>query len=233
VCDDAPDEPRYRLELALLLRRSGADEAARSLLSALADDPALSSTVRGEALVELAAAAVDGDRPAAAALLDRAAALPLDDDARRQVEARRFALAHAGPAGPALRDYFFAHPRLTGPDPVVLAVRAARATAAEPTLGLGYYLLGFVGQDRGAPADAAHALRTALALGLPHPLLTRACAGQLAAAAFLAGDHDGVRAAAAVLGAADQPEVVRLEARDWLERLEFAETGRLGPPTSR
>ncbi len=228
ICSDAPDEPRYQLALARLLLRSGASSAAKPVLDRLADAPEVSSTLRAEALGDLAELAVHADdRTGAAALLDRATALPLDDDTRRSLMARRFALDHPGPAGDALREYFWANDRITGWDPVLLATRAALTMSAEPELGLGYYLLGFTSRGRGAPADTAHLLATALRLGLPDPLLTRECASQLAAAAFLAGDYDTVRTAAAVLTAADQPELVRLDGADWLERVTFAETGRL------
>jgi len=132
-------------------------------------------------------------------------------------------------AGPALRAYFWRVDRITGYDAVVLAARAAEALAAEPDLGMGYYLLGRSVRSRGAPEDASSLLGAALDRGLPHPLLTRECARQLAEAAYLAGDADAVLRAANILTAPEQPLSTRLYGRDWIERLHWKRTGELLP----
>ncbi|HKE17112.1 MAG TPA: hypothetical protein VKB80_19695 [Kofleriaceae bacterium] len=239
LCDDVPDEPRHRLALAELLFRGQALAESSAIYRALADETADSSTtVRAEALLSLAKlAAARDDRKGAAAALERAAALPVDDDQARQVAGRRLANDHTGPAGPALRRYFWPPDPNAPLDPVVQLGRAATAAMAEPDLALAQYLVGRNLDGRGAPAEAARALRRALDLGLPHPLLVRECAELLAAEAYAGGDLAAVEHAAAILTADGQPEVTRLLGFDWLERVYWKRHRRvpdrpLGPPTT-
>ena len=229
VCGDAPHEPRYRMELARLLTRAGDVDDAAEIYTALAGNAKeMSSTIRAQALLELATAAVRrGEHGEAESILRRAAELPLDDDTRRNVAARMFSVRHGGAAGPALRAYFWGDDPVGGHDAVAMAGRAAEAIAREPHNGLGYYLLGRNLRGRGAPREAANMLSTALDLELPHALLVREAARMLAAAAYLAGDDPLVRRAAKILMAADQPEVIRLEGADWLERIYWRANGEL------
>lgn len=231
ICSDVPDEPTYLMDLGALMVRAGHLDQARALYQGLADDQAgVSSTVRAQALLALAAlAAHAGDRARQTSLLDDAAALPTGDDLARNVGAQQFAARHDGPAGPALRSYFW-QPRLDQPaDPMVELGRAAAAALAEPDLALAHYLIGRNLSGRGAPAEAARSLRRALDLGLGDPLLTRECAGLLAAAAYQAGDLATVEHAAHILTATTQPRVTQLLGYDWLERARWKRTGHLPP----
>jgi hypothetical protein len=239
LCEDVPDEPRHQIELAeLLFRRDELNESA-SIYRALADDAAgTSTTIRAEALLALArlAASVD-DSAAVTANLEKAAQLPVDDDQARQVAARLIASNHTGPAGTALRAYFWPADPNAPVDHVVQLGRAATAVIAEPDLALAHYLVGRNLSGRGAPAESARALRRALDLGLEHPLLVRECAERLAAEAYASGDLESVERAAAILTADDQPDVTRLLGFDWLERVQWKRTGALpprplGPPTT-
>ena len=239
LCDDVPDEPRHRIELAeLLFRRDELDESA-AIYRAIADDAAgMSTTIRAEALLSLArlAASVD-DSPAVAVNLERAAQLQIDDDQARQVAAQLIASNHTGPAGPALRAYFWPADPNAPVDQVVQLGRAATAAIAEPDLALGHYLVGRNLRGRGASAESARALRRAMDLGLEHPLLVRECAELLAAEAYASGDLKSVERAAAILTADDQPDVTRLFGFDWLERVQWKRSGKLperplGPPTT-
>ena len=239
LCDDVPDEPRHQLELAELLFRSDEVDEASAIYRAIADDAAgMSTTLRVEALLALArlAQAVD-DSAAATAALERAAQLPTDDDQARQVAARRLVAGHTGAATVALRSYFWPPDPNAPLDPVVQMGRAAAAAMAEPQMALAHYLVGRNLSARGAPVEAARALRRALDLGLEHPLLVRECAGLLAGEAYAAGDLESVEHAAAILTAADQPDVTRFFGFDWLERVAWKRSGKLparplGPPAT-
>jgi hypothetical protein len=151
VCHDAPEEPTYRYELAqvLALGEPSQREEALALLRALSTDPAATSSLRGDALAALAAHAVRaGDLEHGHALTAAALGLPLDDNDRRAQSIKALALTHGGPAGPALRDYFFPLPDGDG----ALAA-AARAVALEPSLAIARYLLGLqlAAYDQHAP----------------------------------------------------------------------------------
>ncbi len=231
VCSHDRGEPRHRLELARLLRRRGAVDEAELIFSEIsANATSISSTLRAEALMQLASIAVERhDLDEAARVLEQAAGLPLDEDTERNVRARLFAVRHTGAAGAALRSFFWDVDQITGFDAVVLAARASEAIAAEPDLGMGYYLLGRVLRSRGAPADATRLLESALETGLPHPLLTRECARLLAASAYLADDPAALLRAVAVLTEPEQPLSTRLRGQDWRERIYWKRTGSLPP----
>jgi tetratricopeptide (TPR) repeat protein len=228
VCRQAPQEPRYRLELARYLVAGGESAQAAETYRALVEDAEhISSTLRAESLLALAAiAARAGDWTEVVRLLDRAIELPIDEDLLRNAVAQRHAAIHAGPAGPALRAYFWGEDVRLGIDPLVLMGHAALAVWAEPTLGMGHYLLGRNLAGRGVPVEAAAALARALDLGL-HPLVAREAARELAGAAYLAGEWALVERAAAILTAPGQPEVTRLFGADWRERVRWKRTGAL------
>lgn len=228
VCRQAPQEPRYRLELARYLVAGGQSEQASEVyLELVADAEHISSTLRAESLLQLAGiAARAGDWTEVVRLLDRAIELPIDEDLLRNAVAQRHAAIHAGPAGPSLRAYFWAEDVRLGIDPLVLLGHAALAVWAEPTLGMGHYLLGRNLTGRGVPEHAAAALARAIDLGL-HPLVAREAARELAGAAYLAGAWALVERAAAILTAPGQPEVTRLFGADWRERVHWKRAGAL------
>jgi hypothetical protein len=222
VCKDAPEEPRHSLQLASYLVFGTAAEKTEAITiwSKLADDDELTSSLRAEALTRLA----QFDHQHTAELVAKAAALPVDPGMRRTLDAMTFALEHEGPAGPALREYFFA-----SPDVLDNAAWAYLATLAEPDLGLAHYLLGLNLALGETPdyARAAEELDASLAHGLPSVDFVRNAARKLAIAAYRAGDPARVRDAIAALRGKDMAQTDRLLADDWAARLRFDADGRL------
>ena len=225
VCGDAPEEPRYRLVLGdFLIGGTPAQYAeAVALWTAIAGAKTSTSSLRADAFERLARRAeTDGDRARTVALIGQARELPVDQDARRQLDAEWFALHHEGKAGAALRGYFFA-PAGTwdGPSWALLA------TLAEPDLGLGHYLYGLQKSIAGDWQDAAEALDRSIGLGLPGIDFTKNAARKLAVAAFRAHDIARVERAIATLRRPEMNTSDHLLADDWAERLAFEATGRL------
>lgn len=220
VCADAPDEPQHRIELGDMLSVGDAAELAeaRALWTGVADDHAITSSLRAEALEHMAWRA-DSDA-SRIALIDRARQLPLNLDERRQLDAKSFVLHHEGPAGPALRAYFFGKA-----EPVV--ANATAATVAEPELGLGHYLLGLQRSNAGTWDGAAAELDLALAEGLPGASFTRFAARRLAIAGYRTHQAALVQHAIAAMRGADMTETDHLLADDWQQRLAFDGTGHL------
>ncbi len=225
VCAKAPGEPRYQLDLARVLTLGGKSGEAAAIYRELADNAAeMSSVIRARALFGLAhLAARLGDWPEVMSLLDRAAAMPLPDGEKRLATVQRFVAGYDGPAGDALRAYFWGHDPAESADALVLFARAARAARNEPGLGLGHYLVGRNLTRRGAPGDAARAIARSLDLPTQNPLVRREAARMLAEAGYLAGERALVESAAAILSEPEQTEVTRLYGADWLERLAWKE----------
>jgi hypothetical protein len=222
VCKDAPDEPRHLLQLAdyLVLGTGTQITEAITIWSKIAADEELTSTLRAEALRRLARF----DHDHTAELLAKAAALPVDPGMRRTLDAMQFALKHEGPAGPALRQYFFA-----SPDVLDDTSWAYLAVLAEPDLGIAHYLLG-LNLALGEEPDwqrGAEELDAALSHGLPSVDFVRNAARKLAIAAYRAGDIARVRDAIAALRGKDMAETDRLLADDWASRLRFDADGHL------
>lgn len=219
VCEDTPGEPRHQVELGDLLHIGGAAErmeAEAIWLSLAADAERVTSTLRVGVLERLArAAAARDDRAGVEAWIGAAAALPVDANARRQLEAEQLALAQRGAAGPALYTYFFV------PGPIDNLLIAAWAVAAEPGLGFAHYLLGLQRQLHGEWAGSARALDRALALGLPDALFVRNAARRLAVAAYRSHDRARIDRAIATLLGPDMTTADHLLARDWQDRLAF------------
>ncbi|HEY3807223.1 MAG TPA: hypothetical protein VGL61_31695 [Kofleriaceae bacterium] len=220
ACADSPGEPRNRIDLAGALAVGNPLERAEATatLTEIAGDEGVTTTLRAEAFEKLARlASTDRDR---LALIEKARALPLEE--HRQYDAEAFALQHDGPAGDALRSYFFS---TTGPEPIADAQHAADV---EPALGFGHYLLGLQLYNGGDYADAASELDTALARGLPGTNFERFAARRLAIAAYRASDKARLdRAIVALEVGADRSQVDRLLAADWRQREKFAATGSL------
>lgn len=218
-CSDAPGEPRFLLDLGAVLAGGDAAEHAEAVATWTAlsrDTEHVTSTLRVEALDRLAReAAGRGDRAAVEARIREAAALPVDANGRRQLEAEQLALGHQGPAAVPLYGYFFV------PGPIDTALLAAWAVAAEPELGFAHYLLGLQRQGPGAWAEAAAELDRGLALGLPDVLFMRNAARRLAVAAYLGHDRARLDRAIAILSGADMTTADHLLARDWQDRVAF------------
>ncbi len=230
VCSDAPDEPRYRLELADLL--GGGDESDRAQAIALwthlaLDRDRVTSSLRAEAYERLATlAAVRADRDALRALLVAGTALQLSDNERRQLDAMLFAVDYAGPAGPALRGYFFG----VGPGLPDNITWATLAQIAEPSLGFTHYLVGLQHYNKGQLVDAARHLAKGLLLGLPGTPFVKNGARRLALAAYRANDPTLVRVAIAMLQGENMTTGDRLLGLDWAQRLDFDARGAATSP---
>lgn len=214
ICADAPDEPRHRIELGDVLSVGDAAELAegRALWSGIAEDRAITSSLRAEALEHMAGRAeTDAAR---IELIDRARQLPLNLDERRQLDAKSFALHHEGPAGPALREYFFGKAAMVG-------ATATAATIAEPALGLGHYLVGLQRSNAADWEGAATELDLALQQGLPGASFTRFAARRLAVAGYRSHLLERVQHAIAAMRGDATTETDHLLADDWQQRLDF------------
>jgi hypothetical protein len=226
VCEDAPLEPRYRMELGDVLARGNDRDRreANELWGEIERSAQVTSSLRAEAMERLASdAAARGDRQGALTKILEALQLPLDDAQRRQLEAKRLSLEHVGPAGEMLRSYFFPPPGAPG-DPRQWATRAAEL---EPELGLALYLRGLRQGDDASWKAMANDLAGALELGLPGRSFVRNAARRLAVSAYRAEDPARVQQAIETLDRADMTETDHLLAKDWRQRLQFAASGRL------
>ncbi len=182
VCGDAPEEPRYRMELGDFLVAGDRAEHAEALRiwTALAHDAEhVTSSLRVEAYERLARTIAD--YPTLRAVLGEATVLPIDAGERRQLDAELFALDRESPAGSLLRMYFFA--RGHGIDPRGWAMLI---TLVEPSLGFGHYLLGLQLQNGATPewGQAATELAMAIRLRLPNAAFAKNAARRLAIAAY-------------------------------------------------
>ncbi|HEY0985880.1 MAG TPA: hypothetical protein VGD80_02470, partial [Kofleriaceae bacterium] len=155
------------------------------------------------------------DRAAVEKLIGEAAALPIDSNERRQIDAEVFALAHRGPAAAALYAYFFV------PTPIDNALLAQWAAIAEPELGFAHYLLGLQRSVLGLWGPAAEELDRALELELPGAQFVRNAARRLAIAGYRSHDAARVGKAIATLSGPGMTTPDRLLATDWQERLAF------------
>nr|MDQ3370695.1 hypothetical protein [Myxococcota bacterium] len=228
VCKDAPEEPRYRLELGDLLFSGdpGDRSEAETVWTELATDAqGVTSSLRAQAYERIARMVGGrGDLERARALIATARTLPIEPVDRRTLDGMAFALDHEGPAGASLRAYFF--PAGIG---IPALQHALLATIAEPSLGLGHYLLGLQRANADDWVGAAVALDIALARGLPSIVFTKNAARRLAVAAFRSGDHNRLSVAITVLSGSQMTSGDRLLARDWLDRISFATNGTLTP----
>ena len=231
ICGRDPD-PIHRLALAAALERAGDVAGARAELADIASADTTSLPAAAQALVALTdLEARAGDLGAASVAAAAAAAMPLDESARRQLVVRRQALDAPAPLGPLLRTYLFEH---GGRDasPTLLLHDAEELARGAPSSGLGPYLVGRLLVDADAHAAALAPLAEAFTRGLDDPLLVREAARLRCIAGFVADDPDAVRAGAAILAADGQPLGVKLEAADWLDLLALrAELRARGPGT--
>jgi hypothetical protein len=216
ICRDAPEEPRYRLELGdYLYDGTNADrDEARAIWSTVAtDDAGVTSSLRAQAYQRLAQfAGMQGDYVEARKFVELARTLPIESGERRTIDGMAFALDHRGPAARALQLYFYDRYL---PDVML----AATAVGAEPNLGFAHYLFGLQSAGNGKWAIAAIELDKALALGLPTLAFTKNAARRLAVAAYRVGDRNRLALAITVLSGSEMSSGDRLLARDWLERM--------------
>jgi hypothetical protein len=226
VCRDAPEEPRYKLDLGDILvgGRPSEEAEAEAIWKVLAADTEhVTTSIRAEALERLAKmTAARGDFAATSALIDQADALPVEANMKRQLDAEKFALAYEGAAGPALRGYFFAPATL-----VDARLWALLATQADPQLGLAHYLKGLQHLNAGEWDAAATELLSGLDLGLPDIGFVKNAARRLALAAYRSGNAVQLSRAIAALYGPGMATTDRLLADDWAQRAVFDATGHL------
>ena len=220
VCADAPDEPRHFLELGDFLSVGTETERVEALIlwTGVATNRAdVTTSLRAQALERLARTAGQrGDLARARSLVTAALALPIDPNERRGLEGMNLALSHQGPAGQALRDYFF----LRALTPTQLEL-AQRMVDAEPALGYGHYLLGFNRFNQSDWVGAAVELARALELELPSDAIVKAAVRRLAVAAFRTHDQARLQAAIARLAGPKMTTGDHLLAQDWADRAKF------------
>ena len=227
VCSDAPEEPAYQLDLAehLALGSDAEHREAFSIWQAIANSATTTSSVQAHAWAQLVdQAASQGDFKAALSALDTVEKLPLEDGERRMLAAKHIALTHIGPAGVALRKYFFGAatlPPMNGKPSDSSLAAAIWATTLEPTLGLGFYLRGLQHDGRAEWELASADLQTAILLGLPSTLFVRNASRRLAIEAYRAHDDAALAVAIHTLSAPELPMVDRLLAQDWRARRDF------------
>jgi hypothetical protein len=227
VCSDAPDEPNYRTELADLLAAGDGTQRAQALAmwTGVALSDRVTSSLRADAYERLARNAVlRDDRVELRRVLVAGTKLQLSDNERRQLDAELFSLDYAGPAGPALRGYFFA----AGPGMPDAIVWAELAQIAEPSLGFAHYLVGLQHYNKGELVDAAKNLSRVLLFGVPGLPFVKNGARRLALAAYRANDSTLVRVAISVLAGDGMSTGDKLLAKDWAQRLDF-DAGRYEP----
>jgi len=216
VCKDAPEEPRHLMELGdYLFSGSEANRAeAKQLWSTIAADAEhVTSSLRAQAYERLARlVGTTGDLATARTLVEAARALPIEQVERRGLDGMAFALDHRGPAGAALRSYFFG----VAVPPIQFALIAV---LGEPNLGLGHYLYGLQAAQRGEWATAAAELDLGLAKGLPNIAFTKNAARRLAIAAYRTNDRNRLSVAITVLSGSDMSSGDHYLAKDWLERV--------------
>lgn len=219
VCRDAPEEPRYRFDLANFLASGQMFEhaEAKRIWAALGGDvDRVTVSLRVAALRALSHAyAFEGDRDRAVATLHEAGKLPVDFAERRVLDGELIAVDHAGPAAPWLYKYFF-----TGGASERIA-NARAATEAEPDFAFAHYLYGIQLTNEGTFDESAKQLARALDLGLPDIRFVENAARLLAIAAFRADDHGGLDRALAALTGPGTTEGDHLLAKDWEERRKF------------
>jgi hypothetical protein len=226
VCADAPEEPRYRLELGDFLGGGDGIERAQAIVlwTSVAQSDTVTSSLRADALERLArVASSDGNLEQTIALIAEARGLGVDPNARRQLEAEWFALHHEGAAAGALQSYFF--------PPLGVAVDAPTwammASLAEPSLGFGFYLLGLQLTNANDWHGSAVMLGYSLTRGLPDISFVRNGARKLAVAAYRSHDLALLQQAIATLRGPGMTETDRLLADDWAQRLRFDADGHL------
>jgi hypothetical protein len=213
ICKDAPEEPRYRMDLADALSNGTPDDVveARTLYDRFASGES-GVILAAEALTELITLdAKARDLVAVRARIDRALELKLDDETRRTFEAMDEALRAEGFRGYFLREYFFG----TSDD---LAVSFLAAATSDD--GLGWYLLGLNCHVKQLHGLAAAFWPIALERGLPSPRFVRNASRRLAVSAWRSDNRAALDVATAALDRSAY-ETDRALAADWRERANF------------
>ncbi len=215
----SPRTAQARLEAAdVRLRAGDLDEAAAHLSFALgeaeasAGERAWGLELRGDLLARR------GDTGAAARAYGEALSLGPERARRRSLQARRAALGE--PDAMAFLMGVEASPALQ-------IFTLTRWLERDPGSALGNYLLGRLLWSERAWKDAVSRLKAALERegGLPGVELEQEARRLLGICLLLSGEYEGARRAFDALSREESSEGVRSEARDWLERIDWAQGG--------
>jgi hypothetical protein len=217
ICSYEPDEPAHRMAIFRTFVAADRWTDARLEAADIAAHPKLGAVRRLELAEELADLDWREGRLADAARgYETVAKSHRSEGADRRLAIKRAALGAAADVRDALRDYLF---REEGRGTAVTLLMLRELCDAAPAFAPAWYLLGFRLAGEKEHARAIPYLEKALALGLPHPALTREARWRLGEASFRAGRLDDAAAAFRALDAEGEPLLVRLTARDWLARI--------------
>ena len=215
-------EPRAQAALVGALARTERADEALTELDALRAAMSAPKPIVAAALEQYADASWSlGKLDEAVALYEELLTLPRTDGAARQSEVKGLALKGA----PAERDLIYEIFLGRSSSPVV--VHLAQSLAASRSDGLGQYLAArqLVGQNRFALALPL--LEDATRLGLPTLRLRRELSRVLGTTLFALGRYG--EAAEVWRQRASISRTANAEAHRWLERIEYAQTGKVSP----
>lgn len=222
ILDIDPNDTRARAWLAVSLARDGEIERARRELDRLIGPPSASRPVIRAARQGIADALwAAGHEDEAAEMYRGILHEPLGDEDARQIEVRLLAVESGLGGGDHLRE-LFAPPPDAPQDPVtamhaIMRLREARAD------GLGSYLEARQMMQRERFDLAAPPLAEVEARGLPTDRLRREARRMRAITTFVLGDRATSRDLwREILASPASSESSRVEALDWLDRIERA-----------
>ncbi len=224
LCAQSPGNPRYQLQLASRLFRSGTPHhraQARDILVTVSSNTGFAATLRARAYITLGDDfAKDNQQNSAQRQWRKAVTLPLSPGGVRQAKARLYALELPPRAQKATLRYL-ADPHLSHQ---ARGKHAAIAVAAAPDSWLASYLLGINLHASDDWQLAAFSLQQAIAKGIPAPLFVTNAQKVLAAAAFASGDLPTTSRMACLLST-NPSRFIRLTGQDWLQRVRFTKNG--------
>jgi hypothetical protein len=224
VCQDDPTDLRHALALARAHFRAGLPHEAGRLLDAIQRAPNATAPIATEALILAGDAAYfrdDGSK--ARAFWTRAAALPTSSGERRAALARLAALKEAEIGGRLVRAITHdpTRPPPAGGVATIDLLHLSEVAGTHPGSGLALYLLGRQLMALDGWADALPYLDRAVQAGLPDQLFYIEALRSIGRAGYLLHDLVRARRAWKQLGALPfLPAGVRVEALDWLDRLD-------------
>ncbi len=227
VCQDDPQEPSYRLDLADAFAAAGLTDAALREAKVIEDDQTMTDPLRSRASQIAASALYHAGRFAGSrAAVERGVRFATEDAEQRTALARLRALAD-DTARNTLGRVLFGDSPLRGVEAGLVVFLMERFTRAYPDEALGPYLLGRQIAYRD-PALSLGLLESACPLvgGEPRrtplpPVFLKECHSLVAESAFRAGDLARSRSALERLGADAGTVADRLRAQDVLERVEW------------
>ena len=234
VCQDDPQEPTYRLDLADALAAAGLTDATLRETAAVEKDDSNTLPVRSRAVQTAANALYHAGRfDEARAAVQRGLAFVTDDAEQRSALARMRALDDER-SRQTLGRVLFGDSPIRGTDPALVVFLIDRFARTFPDEALGPYLLGRQVSYRDPPLSL-DLLETACPLmggkPLPRPLppvFLKECHTLVGESAFRAGDLARSRAALERVQADADNLADRLRTQDFLERVDWEKQRRAG-----